>query len=72
MDIARHPVESSTIATLGYSEASATLEIEFKRGAVYRFFTVPLAVYEGLQTASSKGRFFNGNIRDRYPFERVH
>jgi lysyl-tRNA synthetase class 2 len=65
-------VESSTLATVGYDEGSALLELEFRGGAVYRYFAVPSAEHDSLLAAGSKGRHFNERIRGRYPFARVN
>ena len=59
----RSPVESSNLASVGYEADSCTLEIEFHSGGVYHYFGVPLDVYQGLMSASSKGQFFDRNIK---------
>lgn len=64
-------VESSSIASVGYDEASRSLEVEFLHGAVYRYAEVPRAVYAALLAAESKGSFFNSAIRDAYEFHQV-
>jgi hypothetical protein len=64
-------VESTTIATVGYDEALSLLQLEFCSGAVYLYFCVPAAVYLALLDAPSKGRYFNGIIRGRYPYRQV-
>ena len=71
MYIVRQDVASSTITTFGYSAEHAILEVEFRRGAVYRYFGVPLLHYRALQTADSKGRYFNTDIRGRFGYTRV-
>lgn len=65
------PVESSTLASVGYDESSDLLQLEFRSRAVYLYFAVPAAVHEALLTATSKGRYFNQTIRDQYRFVRV-
>lgn len=70
MRIVRHSVESSSIASIGYLEEAATLEIEFRGGAVYRYFGVPPSVYRGLDAADSLGRYFNEWIRPRFEYGR--
>lgn len=68
----RQPVSSSTIASIGYDQATETLEIEFHHQArLYQFFNVPLVVYESLMTAPSHGVFFNANIKGQFPYERL-
>jgi hypothetical protein len=64
------PVQSSLLASIAYS-ANATLELEFRSGALYRYFTVPHAVFLGLIAAESKGAYFNRNIRNRFPYYRL-
>ena len=64
-------VESATLATVGYDEAQALLQLEFGSRAVYLYFGVPAAVYDALLGAPSKGRYFNGTIRGRYPYRQI-
>ena len=64
----RTPVSSSTLRSVGYSPRSATLEVEFTSGDVYRYFDVPIEVFDSLMSAGSLGRYFNARIRDRYRF----
>jgi hypothetical protein len=64
--IPRHEVQSSAIANIGYSKRHHILEIEFVNGAVYRYFDVPLSVYDDLMSAESKARFYDSNIRKHY------
>ena len=66
----REPVESSTLASVGYSKQTSTLELEFKTGSVYRYFAVPASVIELLMKAESKGAFFHKSIKDSYPYAR--
>jgi len=67
----RAPVTSSDLCSVGYDAESLMLEIEFKKGAVYQYAGVPLEEYQNLMNASSHGRYFNTNIRSRYPFVRI-
>ena len=64
-------VESSTLAAVGYDAGRQLLEVEFCSKAVYHYFGVPAAVHESLVNASSKGTFFNGRIRGRFPYRRL-
>lgn len=64
-------VESATLSTVGYDETQELLQLEFGGRAVYLYFGVPAAVYEALLGASSKGRYFNGSIRGRYPYRQI-
>lgn len=69
--IKREPVLSSNVARIGYSRHLRALEIEFTRGAIYRFLEVPKSVYLELKESNSKGHFIAQNLRDRYRFVRV-
>jgi len=40
-------------------------------GAVYQYLEVPAAIYQRLMKASSKGTYFNHEIRDDYQAIRV-
>ena len=64
--IRREPVDSTAIATIGYSKKLRALEIEFGNGATYRYLDVPSSLYRELITAKSKASFYDKNIRGRY------
>ena len=57
-------VSSSVIRAVGYD--GSTLTVEFRSGCTYDHPHVPYSVYAGLMSASSKGRYYNRNIRGRY------
>lgn len=58
------PVNSSAIRAIGYD--AGTLTVEFHTGRVYDHPNVPYAVFAEFMRASSKGAFYNQNIRGRY------
>ena len=58
------PVNSSAIRAVGYD--AGTLIVQFHSGRTYDHPRVPYAVYAGLMRASSKGAYYNENIRGRY------
>jgi hypothetical protein len=58
------PVSSTAIAAIGYD--GYTLTVEFHNGQVYDHPGVSYDVYAGLMAASSKGAYYNENIRSRY------
>ena len=64
-------VESTGIASIGYSKRRHILEIEFVNGAVYRYLEVAPSVYRDLMTADSKARYYDTNIKGNYPSVRV-
>lgn len=67
----RVSVISKALATVGYDEATHTLEITFKDGRVYEYDGVPPKVHFELMTAASKGTYFQDYIRDVYSFRRT-
>jgi hypothetical protein len=69
--VRRRPVDSSSLASVGYSSTEQMLEVEFKHGAVYRYEEVPPDVFAALLKADSKGAFFNSDIKDSYDCVRV-
>ena len=71
MPIERQPVVSSDIASIGYDEATQTLEIEFRATGVYRYFSVPHAVRDSLLATPSPGKYFLQNIKGKYAWEKA-
>jgi len=62
----RYPVASSNVHSVGFDSASGTLEVEFNSGGLYQYLNVPQSVYVAFMRASSKGRYLNDHIKDRY------
>lgn len=65
-----YDADSSMISAFGYDEVTGILEVAFHRTGVYRYYDVPLHVFEGLRDASSKGSYMRSVIIDRYPYEK--
>lgn len=55
--IKMHEIVSSNIKAVGYDRDSKTLQITFSNGATYTYSDVPLAMYEGIFTADSAGKY---------------
>jgi hypothetical protein len=64
-------VESTTLATVAYDEASELLQLEFRSRAIYQYFGVPVAVHAALLDAPSKGSYFNRVIRGGFRYRRA-
>lgn len=62
------PVQSSSIKALHYDKEQHKLTIEFKQGKHYQYSDVPEYMYIRLIQAKSIGKFFNDNIKLKYPF----
>ena len=65
-------VSSSNIASIGYDPMQMSLEVEFLNGSIYQYYDVPEALYEGIMSAESHGKYLNEYIKKGgYRFERV-
>ena len=80
----RSSLESTAIKLFSYDPLTLTLEIQFwnvtvknkviiskRPGGRYLFFQVPESVHNNFIRASSKGRFFNDNIKGKYSFSKI-
>ena len=68
----RELVRSKILRSVGYSLFNGILRVEFKQPpGTYDYYNVPVRVYIGLMHSSSKTRYFNQHIRDKYIFEEV-
>lgn len=65
-----HDADSSMISAFAYNEEEGILEVAFHRTGVYRYFDVPLHIFEGLRDASSKGGYMRSYIIDMYPYDK--
>jgi lysyl-tRNA synthetase class 2 len=64
-------VESAAIREIDYDAKRAKLLVRFESGERYVYVGVPGEVHRSFVEADSKGRFFQTQIRDRYPFNRL-
>jgi hypothetical protein len=67
--IARHPVQSSTILSVGYT--SGVLEVEFKSGGVYRYNGVTPDIYQQLMESESVGKAFHSLIKNKFEHVKI-
>ena len=67
----RKPVSSTNLRSVGYDQATQTLEVEFLSGGVYQYYNVLQHIHDELMQATSKGRFLNTYIKNAYPYSRV-
>lgn len=70
MAIRRAAFTSMSLASATYWTNRNVLEIEFRDRAIYRYFNVPVALYESLRAAQSAGTYFNAHLRGRFPHRR--
>lgn len=64
-------VESAAIREIDYDAERAKLLVRFQSGERYVYVGVPGEVHRSFLEADSKGRFFQAEIRDRYPYNRL-
>ena len=62
--------QSVAIKSFDYDEEKETLRVEFTNGSVYQYHDVPKTIYEELEKSPSKGQYFNGEIKDKFGFDR--
>ena len=59
----RQAVKSSNLSEVGYDADTQVLEVQFKKGAIYQYFDVPVEVYDELMEAESIGKAFSTMIK---------
>jgi lysyl-tRNA synthetase class 2 len=64
-------VESTAIREIDYDADREKLFVRFVSGERYVYVGVPGDLCRSFEAADSKGRFFQAEIRDRYPFNRL-
>lgn len=64
-------VQPDPISAISYDPPRAKLFVEFADGERYIYVGVPGEVHRRFVKSPSKGRFFQNEIRGRYPFNRL-
>ena len=64
-------IESTAISEIDYDAERAKLLVRFQSGERYVYVGVPGEVHRSFVDAESKGRFFQSEIRDQYPYNRI-
>lgn len=64
-------VESAAIQEIDYDSDRAKLLVRFQSGEQYVYVGVPGEVHRSFLEADSKGGFFQAEIRDNYPYNRL-
>ncbi len=67
----RKRVNSSRIRSVGYDEASRTLEVEMSNGQVFQYSGVYPEVYRRFMAAPNPTAFFDDKIAEEYTAKRV-
>ena len=64
-------VLSREIEWIGYEHTKKMLQVEFIAGSIYQYQNVPEKVYQDFLSALSHGRFFEGEIKGKYPYRKI-
>ncbi|MEW5686461.1 MAG: KTSC domain-containing protein [Pseudomonadota bacterium] len=64
-------VDSTAIQAIDYDAHHGKLLIRFVSGERYIYVGVPGEVHRSFVDAESKGSFFQAEIRDQYPYNRL-
>jgi len=64
----RVQVDSSAIESVEYVKKKKDLDVQFTDGTSRVYHNLPEKIYQEFLLAKSKGRYFNYNIRDIYPY----
>jgi lysyl-tRNA synthetase class 2 len=62
---------SSLIKSFNYDSKTQTLQLEFDNGSIYKYHDVPDSINQGLNSAVSRGQYFNANIKEKYGHDKV-
>lgn len=60
------PVDSSSVASIGYDADTQELTVEFLGGGTYVYSLVPDASYQELMSSNSIGAYVNREIKPHY------
>ena len=66
-----HSVTSSRIASIGYDVHNHTLEICFHDKSIYQYQNVPERVFTVFLTVVSKGRYYDGVVKGKFPERKI-
>ena len=68
----RRRVNSSKLRSVGYDEATRTLEVEMSNGQVFQYIGVYPEVHRRLMAAPNPTSFFDDKIAEEYTPKRVN
>lgn len=63
----REAVTSESISEVGYDPDLEILELMFRNGRIYQYSNFPTFMYDRFRQSESLGKFFNFEIKGRYP-----
>lgn len=62
---------SSSIASCDYNDETKCMIIHFVSGSSHRYPNCPKSEFEALKGATSPGKHFHANVRNKYKSERI-
>ena len=62
--------QSSNVSGFSYEESNQVLTVEFNSGSRYDYYDVPQHVFDGMNSADSKGKYLNAEIKGHYRYAR--
>ncbi len=65
-------VNSSAIEFAEYNNKNEYLTIYFKNEGLYRYLNVPHFYWRGLRESSSKGKFINNFVVNKFKFTKIN
>ena len=65
------PVDSTSVARIGYDREAMEIYVEFHTGALYGYRRAPDFVFDAFAGADSKGAFLNRTIKPRFTARRL-
>lgn len=66
-----HPVKSSRISSIGYDERTTTLEVRFHDKSTLQYRGVPERIFTVFLMVVSKGRYYDGVVKGKFPEKKV-
>jgi len=67
----RKRVNASNIRSIGYDPGKQILEVEFTSGSIVQYSGVSPEVHRRLVNAPSPGSFFQDQIEENFPAQRI-
>jgi hypothetical protein len=64
-------LKSTVLRAVRYSQDQQLLDLEFRSGAIYRYFHFPPNLCGDFLAADSHGEYFNQHILNRFPVEQL-
>lgn len=67
----RSRTDSSSVRSVDYNAARATLEVAYRNGSIDRYFCVPQDIVDALEASGSRTTFVNAVLKPGYRCDRL-